>query len=415
VLTRLRPLKLPEPAPSRNWVKIYLESHMSARIATVLLHFLVALAVLGLSQGGQQPLPTQAASVESSYDSLPKALQRIQMELKQIVEDIKTVEASLLRKSDNGRDQAVPSAPKIHELLKNGDPVTLIRDFLDASPDRLLFELCLKSGKLYRNLAAEIFSPNLPETGEQTGKPTLDAFAQKAQLLFLSRMILELEVRYGEFQTQATAISGAERAEFWQRLRKALRHDDQLFLGKLSAFLASAGKSPYQFAVRVLSQAQKTSPSTAATIVESMAILSPAGDDWKLADIPGINPAFLSALECEKQVMNSAPMEGFHAALLKALDCRNSENGSAVQAFAASQTRSAKSPETSSKAPLFAPNEVPHKGDIFRLPSEKELQDLQKQDSNVDTVPTAPSQPPLQHPGQATEDPFLVDSLCLSV
>src|SRR5687768_521550 len=106
---------------------------MNARIAAVLLHFFIVLAVLGLSQGGQQPLPAQAASVESSYDSLPKALQRIQMELKQIAEDIKTVEASMLQKSHNGRDQTVPSAPKIHELLKNDEPVKLIRDFLDAS------------------------------------------------------------------------------------------------------------------------------------------------------------------------------------------------------------------------------------------------------------------------------------------
>jgi len=368
---------------------------MSFRIATVLLYFFVVLAVPGLSQGGLQPLPTRAASVESSYDSLPKALQRIQIELKQIAEDIKTVEARMLRDSHNNRDQAVRSAPKIDELLKNDDPVTLIRDFFDASQDRLQFESCLKSGKLYRNLAAEIFSPNLPKNGEQTAKPALDdAFAQKAQLVFLSRMILELEVRYGEFQTQATAVPAAERAEFWQRLRKALRHDDQLLLGKLSAFLGSDGESLYQFAVRVLSQAQKTSPSTAATIIESMAILSPAGDLWMLADIPGINPAFLSALECEKRVMNSAPMEDFHAALLEALDCRNSENGSSVQAFGASQSRSAKSPETSSKAPLSVPNEVPHKGDIFRLPTEKELQDLQNRDSKVDPVPTAPSQPP---------------------
>ncbi|MGH9425434.1 MAG: hypothetical protein ACRD2L_03900, partial [Terriglobia bacterium] len=171
----------------------------------------------------------------------------------------------------------------------------------------------------------------------------------------------------------------------WNRLREALRQDDQLLLGKLRALLSSAGGSTHHFAVRVLSQAQKTSQSAAASIVESMAILSPAADVWKLAEVPGINPDFLSALECQKRVMNSL--------LVGASSCRTSADGSSVQAFTASQTRPAKSLETSSKAPSSGPNEVPHGRDIFRLPTEKELQDLQSRDSKTDTVPTALGQP----------------------
>jgi len=364
---------------------------MSVRTTTTLLNVFLALASRGLSQAAQQPPPTRTAAVESSNDSLPKAFQRIQVELKQIAEDIATVEARMLQAPRNGRDPTVSTASRIRELLKNDDPAMLIRDFLNATQDRLLFESCLKSGRLCRNLAAEIFRTPLSEAGQATGKPTLgDEFAQTTQLLFLSRMIPEWELQYGEFQSRTKADPDAKQAELWQRLREALRHDDQLLLAKLSAFLASAGESPNQFAVRVLSQAQKTSPWAAATIVESMAILNAAGDVWKLAEIPGINPAFLSALECEKRAMNSVPVAGFQAALRQSLNCRASADGSLVQAFAAHPPQPI---ESTSKAPPSGPNENPYSRDIFRLPTEKELKDLQSQDSTVDTAPTSPSQP----------------------
>ena len=266
---------------------------------------------------------------------------------------------------------------------------------MHASQDRLRWELCLKSGKLYRNLAAEIFATRktpTPGSSQETGQPALaDEFAQTAQLFFLSRMIPELEVQYGAIQTQANAAPDAERAELWQKLREALRHDDQLLLARLSAFLVSAGESPNHFAARVLSQSQKTSPSAAETIVESMAVLNAAGDMWRLNEMPGINPIFLSALECEKRAMNSVPVAGFQAALLQAFNCRASADGSSVQAFT---PHSPQPVEASSKAPPAGPNENPQGRDIFRLPTEKELQDLQNQPSKGDTLPTVPSQPP---------------------
>ncbi|HEU0007248.1 MAG TPA: hypothetical protein VFS12_14790, partial [Terriglobia bacterium] len=346
----------------------------------------------------QPPSPPQTASAKSSNDSLPKALLRIQTELRQIAEDINAVGARMLQESVNGSYQTVSMAPKIQELLKNDDPAMLIRDFFHSSRDRLLWESCLKSGKLYRNLAAEIFvarRTRTPESGQATGRPAFsDEFAQTAQLVFLSRMIPELELQYREFQSQAKTIPEATRPELWHRLWEALRHDDQLLLGKLTALLSSAGDSPYQFAVRVLSQAQKTSPSAAATIVQSMTILSPARDVWKLADVPGINPDFLSALECEKRVMNGAPKADSSGAFLEAFSCRTSPDGSSVQAFAGPRTHPGQSVEGKSKTPLSGPNEIPRSQDIFRLPTEKELQDLQNQDSKVDTVPTSPTQAP---------------------
>jgi hypothetical protein len=374
---------------------------MTVRITTTCL-VLFAGAHLGVGQDSRktppQTSPIQVAPSESSHDSLPKAILRIQRELKQIAEDINTVNARMLRESGNGSNQTVSMATNIHELLKKEDPATLIRDFSQASQDRLRFEACLKSAKLYRNLAAAIFATRktrTSENGQSAGQlDKSDAFAQAAQILFLSRMIPALGLQYGEMQSQAQPTPEAGRVELWHSLREALRRDDEVFLGRLIGFIAAAGESPHQFAAKILSQAQKTSQSAAATIVESLAIVSPSRDVWNLASVPGINPEFLNALECEQRALDSIPMEGSPAAILHAINCRRSANGSSVQAFAESQTRPAQSIATSSKTTLPGRNEASHSTDIFRLPTEKELRDLQSQNSTTDTAPTAPGQLP---------------------
>jgi hypothetical protein len=370
---------------------------MSVRITTSLLSSFFVFAALGLSQSRNQtqqpPSPRQTSSAETSSDSLPKALLRIQMALKQISEDIKAVDAGMVREPGS----SVSMASRIHQLLKNDDPATNVRDFLLASEDRLWWELCLKSGRLYRNLAAEIFVTHKappPETGQGVEPIQGDEFARAAQLFFLFRMIPELELQYGMLQSGTEALPTAEPAARWEKLRQALRHDDQLLLEKLFTFLAAAGESPSQFAVRVLSQAQKTSPAAAASIVESMATLSPVEDVWRLARVPGINPDFLRALECQKRKMHDDPAGGARAALLQGFSCRTSGDGSSVQAFTSSSSRPAKSFEPSSKTALSESNEVSRSGNISRLPTEKELQELQSQDSTAGTVPTAPGQPP---------------------
>lgn len=372
---------------------------MSVRIARVFFYSFLILTPLGLSQNPnhtQQRTPRQTTSVDALSNAVPNALLRLQMELEQLADDLNTVDARLLQQS-GAKSDAVAIPTRVHRLLKIEDPASGIRDFLQASQDRLRWDLCLKSGKLYRNLAAEVFEPRkIPrtESGQGIDQQILGKeFTQAAQLFFLSRMIPKLELQYGVIQSRTEMVQGADPAELWDKLRQALRHDDELLLGKLSAFLSTAGESPNQLAVKVLAQAQNISPSAATTVVRSMATLSPAGDVWKLAEIPGINPAFLSALECEKRALNSVPVGGFQAALLQAFNCRNSDNGSPLQAFTASPTRLAKSPETSSKAPPSESKGVPQREGIFRLPTDKELQELQNQDSPSD-MPTAPGQPP---------------------
>jgi len=125
-----------------------------------------------------------------------------------------------------------------------------------------------------------------------------------------------------------------------------------------------------------------------------MSLLSPGGDVWKLSEVPGINPAFLRALECERQSIKSVMTAGSKPSFFQALDCRRSPDGSPIQAFAGPEIRRIQPEETHLNSPVSRPNEAPHGRNIFRLPTVKELQDLQSQDSNVDTPTTTPSQPP---------------------
>ena len=371
---------------------------MNVRISTIYLSAFFALVPLKPSEDPNQrqwPSPPETTSHESNSDSLSKVLLKIQAELKQIAEDINTIDAKLLQ-SRNGGNQATPISSKVHELLKSDDPATFTSNFPHSSQDRLLWESCLRSGRLYTNLAAEVFvsqKTRPPESGQQTGQLILgDEFDQTAQLVFLSRMIPELGILYGEVQSQA--IPNTEPAEPWHKLREALRHDDQLWLEKLIEALSSAGQSPHQFATRVLSEAQKTSPSAASTIAESMWLLDPGGDVWKLSEVREINPAFLRALECETQLMKSARTAGSQTGFLHAFDCRRSADGSSLQAFTGPDTHPVQPGEKRSNSAVSRPNESPQGRDIFRLPTAKELQDLQSQDSNVDTPLTTPSQPP---------------------
>jgi hypothetical protein len=275
---------------------------------------------------------------------------------------------------------------RIHELLQKDDPSILVRNFLEASQDQVLWQSCLTSGKLYRSLAAEIVAGEgvRSRSGSSSAPPPLgDEVLHAAQITLLSRMIPELELQYGEFHDDK-ASGKPDQAELWRRLWDALRRDDELWLVQLRNWLSGVGESPHQFALRVLSEMQATSPRAASTIVKSLAILSPSGDLWQLAELPGINPDFLSIVECEKRSWNRVSVAGFRPALAEAFNCKPAGEGQVVQAFERPVSR----PQATSKTP-------PAVGDnIFRLPTGKELQDLQNEDVKVDNPTQTPSQPP---------------------
>ncbi|HVN80583.1 MAG TPA: hypothetical protein VMW38_16420, partial [Terriglobia bacterium] len=83
----------------------------------------------------------------------------------------------------------------------------------------------------------------------------------------------------------------------------------------------------------------------AAAVVEGMGIVSPVEGSWKLADIAGINPDFVQALDCDRRATKDFLATGSNAALIQAVNCRRSPEGSYITAFAGKPTDQAKSPE----------------------------------------------------------------------
>ena len=371
---------------------------MSDRTARfiVLLALSSTTLVRGGSQTPQESTPSKATSPASNDSSLRKALGRVQLDLKQLAMDIKTLGTRMLQQTRNS-DTQDSTAAKVHGLLKNSDPATLIQEFVEAPQDRGRWEACLKSGRLYRNLAAAIFAKptrRTPDGSRTEGQPIArNELDQLAQLFFLSRMIPELELQYAGLQTEPTTATDADQKS-WQSLWEALRQDDQAFLGEAKLLLSSTGELSNQFVVRILSDAEKTSPAAASTILRSMAILDPVGNVWKLATIPGIAPDFLAALECERSAMEGAVAADFRGAVIRAVNCRGSADGRTSQAFAAPPVLPAQPTQNGSKTPTPASAEAPLGRDIFHLPTEKELQDLQGQGSSGDTTPKAIGQPP---------------------
>ncbi len=126
----------------------------------------------------------------------------------------------------------------------------------------------------------------------------------------------------------------------------------RVYLDKLNSLLAKIGVSPHNFAAKIISDVQKEEQTSSSAIVEGMGIVNPVGDIWKLAEVPGINPEFLQALECGKRAMKDFHATGSKAAVIQACNCRKNADGSYILAFAAKPADQAKSTELGGKTQL---------------------------------------------------------------
>jgi hypothetical protein len=209
----------------------------------------------------------------------------------------------------------------------------------------------------------------LGEDKTRRASSVADECPEALQLVFLARRMTELELRYSEWQSKLTTSPDVKRQELWRGLRQALQNDDRSYLGKLRALLAKTGVSPHQWAVKVISEVQKPSPTAASAVVEGMAIVNSDGDVWRLAEVPGINPDFIGALECERKAMKDFLATGSSAALLQACRCRQYADGSYVLAFGAQPAAQGKSTDLVGKT-RWTLGGPPFDSGTLRLPKE---------------------------------------------
>ncbi|PYV39732.1 MAG: hypothetical protein DMG06_22370, partial [Acidobacteria bacterium] len=154
--------------------------------------------------------------------------------------------------------------------------------------------------------------------------------------------------------------------ELWRRLREALQNDDRNYLYQLNALLATTGVSPHQFAAKVIANVQKTTPTAASAVVEGMGAANPEGNIWRLAEIPGINPDFIRALECDRKAMKDFLATASNAAFVQACGCRKYADGAYILAFTAKRADQAKSTNPGGKTQLTLGG-LPLDSGAFRL------------------------------------------------
>ncbi len=332
---------------------------------------IAALPSLGQNQPIPQSHPSKPPTALSQNDDLKKELVRIQTEAGHIAQDMDAIDAHMMlgitNKALSGTSKVIP---KIHEQLKGHDTDRTIKIFFDSPRSDTQWQLCLKTSKLYTNLFEKVFemsNEHLPgDQDTRKASSIADESPEAFQFVFLARMMAELEFRYSELQFQLTTNPDGKQQELWRRLREALQNDDRAYLEKLNSLLTRTGVSPSHFAAQVVSDAQKTSPTAAAAVVEGMGIVNPEEGFWRLADITGINPDFIQALECDRRATKDFLTTGSSAAFAQVCNCRKDANGSYILAFAKKPADQAKSTDLVGKTQSNV-GALPQDPGVFRL------------------------------------------------
>ena len=353
-----------------------------------------------LNESPQQSITSRHLTAGPESEVLNAGLLRIQREMSQIAQVMEAIDSqltqALAKDSLSGTFTAIPG---VHHLINESSPGATVKIFLNSSRSEVKWEACLKASKLYRGLLEKLFEMTKARAaGKETTRnplPVADDSSGVARLAFLARVIADLEMRHMDLEFGLNPVPNPKQQELWRQLRKALENDDRTYLEKLTALLAMQGVSPHQFAAKVVSDALKTSQSSAAAIIQALRIVNPEEDTWKLAEIPGMNPAFLSAIDCERRIMKDFIATSSTSALVRACDCRKSPDGEPIMAFA--QKPAEQAPSTNLNGKTLTLDGLPLDSATVRLSSKDLTQDPLTSDDGKSPVETKPDQSDTQN------------------
>jgi hypothetical protein len=313
---------------------------MKLQQSMIFFSFILIASLPGLGQDHplQQSGSFQPSIGASNEEVFAQELMRMQMELNQIAQDMDSVDAKMIlgiaNKDFVGNSKTISEA---HELLVSFVASNTVKAFTNPASSDVQWESCVKTSKLYFGLLEKEFELIKSEKphDEKTHTPSsiADDSAELAQLVFLARMMTELQLRCSELQSHLIPPSDAKQQALWRGLREAIQNDDSSYLDKLKALLNISGESLPQFASRVILNSLKTSRTAATTVVEGMVIVSSRDEIWRLSDIPGVNPDFIRSLDCDKKAMKDFFASGSDTAFVTVRNCRKSVEGSSIQAF----------------------------------------------------------------------------------
>jgi hypothetical protein len=361
---------------------------------------IAALPSLGEDQPLQQSRAPQASTAASNEEILTKELIRMQMELSRIAQDMDSVDAKMMLGIANGASSGSPKTfSEAHALLSAYDASSTIKVFTAPASDSMKWESCVKTSKLYLSLLDKVFelinSRKLRDEKTQAASSAVDESPELVQLVFLSRMMTEFQLRCSELQSHLLKNPDVKQQGLWRGLREAIENDDRSYLDKLNALLTKSGVSLPQFSARVVLDAQKTNQTAAATVVQGMAIVNSGEDIWRLSEIPGINPNFIQSLDCDKKAMRDPPA-GSDTAFLQIRNCRKSAEGSSILAFDGNPSEQGNSANVVGKAqPNF--RELSQHPDILHTPPGQFIGDPPNSNKGDTTVGAEP--PPSEEKG----------------
>ena len=309
------------------------------RLITCLsLILVVTLPCLGQDPPIQQSRALQPSATPSKEEILTNELIRMQLELSRIAQDMDSVDAKMMlgiaNRSSSGNPKSISDA---HALFSAYDATSTVKAFTGLASSAMKWESCVKTSKLYLSLLDKIFellnSRKLRDTRIHTVLSVADEHPELVQLVFLARMMTELQLRCSELESHLMKPPDVKQQGLWQGLREAIQNDDRSNLTRLTELMTKSGVSMPQFAARVVLDLQKTNHTAATTVVEGMAIVNVGEDIWMLYEIPGINPEFIRSLECDKKAIKNFYATGSDDAYFQVRNCRKSAKGSSILAF----------------------------------------------------------------------------------
>ena len=337
---------------------------------------LILIATLPSLAQHQPPLQSHSPHTSTSAandEILTTELIRMQMDLSRLTQDMDSVDAKMMLGIANRGPSVNPKTiSEAHALLSAYAASSTIKVFTDPASNSRKWESCVKTSKLYLSLLDKVFelmnSRKARNERTRAASSVADESPELVQLVFLARMLTELQLRCSELQSQLMETPDAKQQGLWRGLREAIQNDDRSYLDRLTVLLTPSGVSMPQFAARVVLDVQKTNHTAAATVVEGMAIVNVGGDIWRLSEIPGINPEFIRSLDCDKKAIKDFIASGSDTAFIQVRNCRKSAEGSSILAFNTNPPDPEKSTVVVGKTPPDF-RELSQHPDIFQLPA----------------------------------------------
>jgi hypothetical protein len=264
---------------------------------------------------------------------------RLRNQLSLIAETLQTLAARIRQANEQQPANTFSTLiQKVIALHQKSNPAGMINEFLNSSENALRWEACLKVGKFHLSALDEILGFTTPNKSAnpsiQLPVSLIEETPEILQVMFLTRIAAEYELRESRLQIYLMAPPNMEQLKRWQMLYLAFQKDDRNNLIKMNLEVTKAGIAPRFFATKLIALVRDSNPGAAALIIEGMGVVDPTGSIWNLQEIPKLNPDFLKALACERKALDEFAITDFTDPFPRFASCRGTGNLPYPEAFA---------------------------------------------------------------------------------